>query len=507
MGSESARRVAGEYLGIVASRSRYAQIPSAHRPSIPFAEFRQVVRRYRPSALLPALGSVATLVQDPELPAGATAMMHAAPWAIATASRESILWGNEHRRPDVGAEDLRIIFNAFSDIYASRTPHDRSVLSIMTRHAYEQFPYQESVFAEVSRSHVLLGEGPAHVSTEVICEESLGALLGAPLGQAVGATFFLHVLATRDNGWFDPGSLTDHGLREIFDLWPESVVRMRLEELSSTPEQFKADYESKPKPPRGYERWAYNPLVAKPFIRWPDGRFLAPQPALILRTVSPSGLYYAGMTAFGDAFAHDLGYLTEWYVGEQLRSISGAEVHGEVTYGRDNLKSVDWFLVLPTVVILFEVKSTRYNALEKAAVEGSDRRVLALLNKARKQLRRTNERLDGRDAAFGHIPSDRRRVNIIVTAEPYYMANSDGMRDLLDDVAIPTLTASLSELEALVCLSADAIAEQMTAIADDPERSTWTLGSALRESIRGVRNPILQRAFDSYPWPEEGTGR
>jgi hypothetical protein len=69
---------------------------------------------------------------------------------------------------------------------------------------------QESVFEEVARPHALLVEGVYSVAgLQVLADpDAWDRLLGAPLGQMVGATMFLQVAANQNGGWYDPDWLT-----------------------------------------------------------------------------------------------------------------------------------------------------------------------------------------------------------------------------------------------------------------------------------------------------------
>lgn len=478
------------------------------RPTISFREFRQFVRQVRPSVLLPALALV-TLAEYTG-PYAEWKKYTAPPWAVALAARESILWGNEHRGDTIDGDYLRRLFNAYNNIVepALKTEDEVDVLAILTRLVYDQFPYGESIFEEVSRTHALMVEGAETLDLEVLNDpEAWVRMVGSPVGQAVGATFFLQTAANVNAGWYDEKWLDRPDLQDVYDLWPRAVIEQRAADLTHTVETFKADYERAPKPPAGYERFAYNPLSARPFVQMPDGRILAPQPRLILRTITPGALYYRGMQVHGEPFARDLGKMTERYVGELLTSIAPApEVHPEVRYGKGNGQaSTDWFLVLPRAVVMFEVKSARYGLLERAAVPGYENRVTSLLEKALGQLAVTSEHLDNGHERFTHIPNDRPRVGIVVTAEPYYLANSGWMRDRLKPTPFPTLIASLRDIEHLCGLPLHQVEAQLVAIANDPERSTWNLSSALSGHPEQGRSPVLQRAWDNYPWPTDAT--
>lgn len=378
-----------EYLGMIA-RHRPWRNRSNRRLSVSFPEFRQIVRRFPPSALLPTLAELALV--GGTTPLQGDTLSRLPPWAIALAARESILWGNEHR------DSLRVLINAHNALHEPNLSSEATeALDIMVRLAYEQFPYQESIFEEVARPHALMVEGAGKVPVEVLTNTAWSQLLGAPLGEVFGATFFLQVAANSNKGWFDPAILDLDGLERLYDRWPRHVIQMRASQLSSTFEEFKAAYEAVPHPPDGYERYAYNPLIERPFLRMHDGRLLAPQPHLILRTITPGALYYPGMKKFGQPFGRDLGHLTEHYVGEQLRSMAPTiELHPEIAYpeGKNEKKSIDWFLVLPSVVIMFEVKSAQFGLLERAGFGDYQDRVQTLLNKATTQLERTSKQLD-----------------------------------------------------------------------------------------------------------------
>lgn len=86
----------------------------------------------------------------------------------------------------------------------------------------------------------------------------------------------------------------------------------------------------------------------------------------------------------------------------------------------------------------------------------------------------------------------------MTTAEPYYLANSHPARDLIDVPAFPTLVASLRDIEMLVTLPPDELESHLIAIANDPERSTWQLGVALKDVKRESRNLVLERAWNTY---------
>lgn len=461
-----------------------------------FAEFRQRVRAHRLSELLPVLARIAVSHGVP--PYEIDKLQPLMPWSIPVIARESILWGNEYRGAPVTARSL-IRLAAFLQNEPALDVGSGLLHPLMTRYSYEQFPYQESIFEEVSRSHALFIEGARSLSLEVVNDDAWAEILGAPLGQVVGATFFLQVAADENSGFFDRGLLDREDLASVYESWPREVVELVLGSLSSTKDEFRGAYKQARQVDAGAERWGYNPLTERPFMRMSDGRYLAPQPRLILRSVSPGRLYYAGKAAYGKAFTRDLGHLAEHYVGRQLALVPDAELHGEIIYGRSNSKSIDWFLVLPKVVVLIEVKSARLGTVHRAGGDGLDDSVAGLLNRAVGQLDRTLAEIRARAMEFANIPDDRPLMNMIVTTEPFYLANTPWARDLINEPSIPTVVASLRDLEFLVTLPRDELEDRLVEIARGLLPG-WELTGVLK-GAEIHDNTVLRSAWNSYPWP------
>ena len=72
------------------------------------------------------------------------------------------------------------------------------------------------------------------------------------------------------------------------------------------------------------------------------------------------------------------------------------------------------------------------------------------------------------------------------------------MRQMVSAAGFPTLVASTREIERLVTMPVAEIERQLVAVTADPERSTWSLGSALKDDP-APRNPILEQAWSAYP--------
>ncbi|MGO4434858.1 hypothetical protein AB4Y88_16645, partial [Paenarthrobacter sp. RAF9] len=93
------------------------------------------------------------------------------PWGLAAAARESLLYGNEYRDRPVSDGALRALMLKFQiamTLSDSDLDDEDLLIKVSTRLTYEQFPYQESMFDELARSHAWMVEGLPQVETKVI---------------------------------------------------------------------------------------------------------------------------------------------------------------------------------------------------------------------------------------------------------------------------------------------------------------------------------------------------
>ena len=76
-----------------------------------------------------------------------------------------------------------------------------------------------------------------------------------------------------------------------------------------------------------------------------------------------------------------------------------------------------------------------------------------MLGRAYKQLNVTNELIAAQHPAFAHIPADLPRLGLIVTMEPFAMANAKPILDLIGvSPNIPTNVCASEDVERLVTL-------------------------------------------------------
>ena len=116
-----------------------------------YGEFVQACRAYRPSELVPALARISAAFGEP--PYSDRDKFERPPWGLATAARESLLYGNENRNKAVSDRAIDDLMRRFfhAEALPNLRPGDTGfLLSLLTPVMYEQFPWQESIF---KRSH------------------------------------------------------------------------------------------------------------------------------------------------------------------------------------------------------------------------------------------------------------------------------------------------------------------------------------------------------------------
>ncbi|MEB0305826.1 hypothetical protein QN345_10980 [Cryobacterium sp. 10I1] len=459
-----------------------------------YSEFVQKVRRYKPSQLIPAIAQLSS--SRPLIQTSNDEWKQATPWALAAMARESILYGNEFRPNSVNTTTIDELFDAFGQVSASQA--EPTLNTILTPLAHEQFPHQESVFEEIARSQALFGQ-----SVPSIDPFPWEEVIGLPLDAAIGASLMIASLASAHGGRFETSWLQQDGLDELFDRFvPKRYVEATASLLTGTPSAARHAL-----PPGGIpwsqRRFAFNPLWTKPLVDLGSAGTWTPLPTAIPRAITPANLYYAGMKSTQSGFAEDLGTRVEAYVGRQLRSARGLQVYPEVVFDsrEGEQKSADWFLIADEAVVVIEVKSARMTLAAKAAGPAQQTIVERSITHGRDQIDKTARLIRAGHDAFQHIPNDRRIIGLVVTAEPFYLANSR-LPEYGPHREVPTLVASLREIEHMVAVPpSNEIVPALLEIIDDPEQSTWALSTSLQRRFPAAkRNKVLDEAWAQFSW-------
>lgn len=477
-----------------------------YRNLIHYEEFVQRVRRHRPSDLLPAIASTALQFSDP---AAWTAERIRTPWALAGAAKASIVAGNEDRPAGVTERDIIEIcaaYNALEDPLTCDADNlSGTVGAFMVRLSHEQFLPQQSLFEEISRLSALF-HCVDTLDTEILNSALIEQLLGCTLTQFVQSGFVIATGATKSAGFFDPNwdSLW-HGPGAVNARFPMATVSNVFHQHFLTDfAQFRKTARRWTQSDKTLRQHEFNPLVSRPFVTLPDGRHIAPQPQYCFQRLSPAAVYYAGIERLNnvdaDAFTRDIGALFQHYVGRQLGLLPNATVTPEIHYGHDQ-RSVDWFVIFDDLVLLIEAKTTRLSNLARMGGTALQGDLDRSLGRAFRQLRRTEQLIADGDPAFSVLPTDRPRIAIIATLEPYWSANSTHIRQLLPEPPLPVTVASIREVEHLVdVIRTHGGPQVLREVLADPDRRHWNLGNALPADPL-PHNSILADAWAANSFP------
>jgi hypothetical protein len=163
--------------------------------------------------------------------------------------------------------------------------------------AYEQFPFQESIFEELTRSYALLAAAEVGDSADVM---DWPALLSVPLEEAIGAAFVLTVGASRNVGTIDPDWFDQENFQSVFDLVPRPALEVTMRRLTATLDEAKAAAREAGTVRPELARYAYNPLSAFPLIDLEDGGpLIVPSDREVIRSATAGALYYPSGETLG----------------------------------------------------------------------------------------------------------------------------------------------------------------------------------------------------------------
>lgn len=434
------------------------------------------------------------------------------PWALAEIARVSLAYGNEHRK-DATFADLVACNEAYNELDDPEVVegYNGPVAGFFLR-LCEQLEYQLPVRHELTRAIALFKHTEPKRALRVVRDGWDTELLGADLVTFIAAGQMLHIAAKPNEGRFNPQWLNQPNFDFLRDVTEPDLLRAAWARSYVIDASEFAAQNARPRP-SAWRRYGHNPLLSRPAVSGVHDDWLIPVPALVVRRLSPLGLYYAGVGKWGKAFADDLGDLFEPYIGSHLRLLGPDVVEPGFRYGRDNRETVDFIVTLPEVVVLVEVKSVRPTAAVRAGSDEASTELKRMLNKGVKQLERADRLIGEQHPAFAHIPGDRPRVGLIVTLEDFHVLNSAFHRPLLDRERpdFPIGVVSAGEIEHWVTLKDRSPGQVALGARTAREEHPWPMGAgvALKQQLYGRkhrRNPIVERAWSVGPWQQLAAG-
>lgn len=434
------------------------------------------------------------------------------PWALAEIARVSLAYSNEYRK-DAMFADLVACNDAYNELDDPEMVEgfNGPVAGFFLR-ICEQLEYQLPVRHEMTRATALFKHTEPKRPLRVVRHGWDTELLGVDLVTFIAAGEMLHIAAKPNQGRFNPKWLDQPNFDFLRDVADPDLLRAAWNRSYVIDASEFAAQNGRPRP-SVWRRYGHNPLLSRPAVSGVHEDWLIPVPGLVVRRLSPLGLYYAGIAQWGRAFADDLGYLFEPYIGSHLRLIGPDVVEPGFCYGRESHETVDFIVTLPEVVVLVEVKSIRPTAPVRAGNEDAQTELKRMLNKGVKQLERADRLIDEHHPAFAHIPRDRPRVGLLVTLEDFHVLNSAFHRPLLDRECpdLPIGVASAGEIEHWVTVKDVSPGQVVLDARAEREEHPWPMGAGvvLKQQLNGRkhrRNPIVEKAWSVGPWQQLAAG-
>jgi hypothetical protein len=417
-------------------------------------EYRQRVRRYKPSSLVPLVAAAAARYWQRQDWLNSPYCKYT-PWALADAARVSLALGNEHR-PDATGQDLLQVLNAYSR-FDDPFLRDKDAHGFLLRMAGQQMTWQVPEYETVARTAAIFEQAPALQPMECLRPGWDTELFRCTLREYVRTAQLAWASAISCAGRFDPAVFdTSDGKLIARHVGRDTVTRVLGAHFAASVARFRADgQEAAARAGRDgrLRRFTSNPLRSHPLLTGFGAGYLCPVPYLALAKATPWGVYFTGLSRYGEGFARDLGHLFEQYIGRQLRLLPGAQVLGEVTYGpkNDRRKTVDWIVILPEAVLLVEVKSAIPTEPVRLGTPEAAGAVLAKVGKAFRQIDVTAQLIADKDPVLAAVPAGRPVLGLAVTLEPFHIANA--RFDLFPATRTPVTVADAAEIENLATIT------------------------------------------------------
>ena len=397
-------------------------------------------------------------------------------------------------------------FNRWFESYQSiderpSTPDDPNFLNrIKIAVSFESFGFQDDSFREsIGRYYVLY------------CRSVLGRLSRRDWTEALGVSIeeYFHIwislsaLSRSQNGLIGRKiALGDELVKNNFEKYKitPSKIELVINLLASPPENY-SNMEMGTREQRELRRFDPNPLLIKPLVEIEQDVLCIPVPHY-LNNAASNGLYFKGIDKWS-TFTEDLGKEFEEYMGEHLKLLGTARIF-RVARQKTGEERCDWIVLLDSFALLVETKIQRLSAASRAGGSALQDDIEKVISKPSSQINATVTAINRGDDDFKYIPRDFPLRGLVVSLEPFYLANSIGIELALVKASIPTTFASANELEDLVSPKNPKLLDStLKKLQDDlnlSKQSVWEVLNSI--GYPRVLSPIIEGALDSAPWAE-----
>jgi hypothetical protein len=208
-------------------------------PVVSDYEYRQRVRRYKPSSLVPLIAAAAARYWQQQDWLNSPYRKYT-PWALADAARVSLALGNEHR-PDATGQDLLQVLNAYSR-FDDPFLRDKDVHRFLLRMAGQQMTWQVPEYETVARTAAIFEQTTPLQPMECLRPGWDTGLFGCTLREYMGTTQLAWASAISCAGRFDPAVFdTPDGKLITRHVGRDTVARVLDAHFAASVARFRAD--------------------------------------------------------------------------------------------------------------------------------------------------------------------------------------------------------------------------------------------------------------------------
>ena len=488
---------------------------------VPYRKFSQSVRKFDCDRVLHKVALVSAELQRAEANLGPQRWPAGGPvrqFSLASVARTAIVDSGTRRKRvasgPVTDGELRDLCGLSIETDHADVPErgiltDPAMARMLARLMYHQALFAYSDYENMARSFGLLVDHDPSIRG-VPTPSDWERVLGVPLPVYMAVVFQLASIATTYGGRVKVPHIEEcHRLGCFAGADVATVLQLIRTHLAADIRSLRA--EGQKYQIADAKMWSFNPLMGRPLIEYRGSGFVLPVYNYLIQKMTPLGFYFTGLSHFGSDFPRAMGDSFERYVGRHLAQLAdaGAVVIPEITFGRENKRTIDYFLVFEELVVLVEVKGLRATADARAGVDEGLENLVRKVQDARDQIDKTAA-LIGTIPELSHIPSDRPLRGLVVTIEPVHQIDTYVYADKFGTNVVESSTSCAHDLERIcptLAKQSDAGRRVLDALTfNDP--TPPSLDRAVKD-LPVERNPVIDALWDSWidvaPFPKGRT--
>jgi hypothetical protein len=372
------------------------------------------------------------------------------PQTAATLASFIVRWGNPFCGKSTYKFNFNLLINLGNQYFGLDTTMDdmggkneqipfEKIVHFLFRVAFSQFPFQKSLPYSLCRSLLFYEVAAQQANRRRSCpkydfESRFLTRTGVSLRDFLSVCSIAWTASIGNTNGFTSGYF-QKAREEGIEIPKEEIVLKALDAISADPRKYRDYADKMSHPNRNLRNYNFNPLLIYPIILpWSKpgshrDRMIAPVPHLILYRVS-EGIFYELLTQDGTKFSGWFGSVYEEYIGLLIHaSFPKAKIYSEDEIKEYNNnytgKLVDWIVILPSRILLFECKIA---GLSKTTIESNELNQvndnLAPYFQGAEQLLKFKESISKGSISLPGLSTSDLIVSTLITYRPFYFMNA-----------------------------------------------------------------------------------